>query len=297
MYAPSLLVNCLVALFITANVGMLVELFHKDAAAQQLDQALDQQVRREMLSLGWLPPRSPTLFARANQLRVSHGVELMHAERDFELSLDNGTLRGTPARQLELDAATVVIADELSLLPDGFLHRSALRRVLLCGNLSEARRPVPSLPNYRNTLLIDVHAPREYLRRLLHHEVFHFSDLADDGDVIRDDAWEALNAPTASYGHGGRALREPNGSLLLDGSAGSEQLPGFVSLYATAAVEEDKAEVFAFMLTAPDAIASMAARDPVIARKVQRMKAMVQALSEDMDDRYWLRLQRTRTHQ
>src|SRR5690606_19670716 len=130
-----------------------------------------------------------------------------------------------------------------------------LQRIVLCEDLREDVRAIPSLPNYRHTLLLDVGAPPGFLRRLIHHESFHFVDLADDGTVQRDPTWEALNPPGFVYGHGGRSMRDPAAS------EPDPALTGFVTRYAQAALEEDKAEVFAFMMTAPAALRRRAARD------------------------------------
>ena len=129
----------------------------------------------------------------------------------------------------------------------------------------------------RNTLLLDVRAEPDYLRRLLHHEVFHFVDFADDGIVLADRRWEALNRTGFSYGHGGRDMRAPEATPM------REDLPGFVSLHATSALEEEKAEIFAFMMARPDEMRRLAARDEVVAAKM----AYVASVAPNVDESFW----------
>jgi hypothetical protein len=64
------------------------------------------------------------------------------------------------------------------------------------------------------------------------------ADLADDAEVLWDPEWDRLNPPGFEDGHGGRDLRQPSSSAL------SEERAGFLTRYATSALEEDQAEIF-----------------------------------------------------
>jgi len=128
------------------------------------------------------------------------------------------------------------------------------------------------------------------VRRSFHHEVFHLIDYRDDGVVTRDPAWEALNPPGFKYAGGGRAaLADP--AMTTDPT---DKVPGFVTGYSTSAVEEDKAELFAFLVVHPAYMAKRAATDPVIRAKVARMKALLAAFCPAVDEAYWARLARVR---
>ena len=258
-------------------------------AARAAEEAVDEQARVELLALGWQPPGSGALRALHAELAVSRGVELLHVGQRFRIELGDRTLRGEPADEAPLAAATVLLADELTLYPPAFLRRIGLRRVALCGGLSENGLPIPSLPNYRHTLLIDVAGEPAFLRRLVHHEVFHFADLADDGEVLWDPQWDRLNPPDFEYGHGGRDMRQPGVSAL------SDDLPGFLTRYATSALEEDKAEVFAFLMARPGEVERRAARDTVLAGKVARVRAIVLGLDPAMDATFWARVAESRS--
>ncbi|MBW2459162.1 MAG: hypothetical protein JRI68_31990 [Deltaproteobacteria bacterium] len=273
---------CLLAVTATGVTGLFAIMFQSRlATAQQREQRLDEQVRNEMFALGWQPPESDSLRALSEQLRTRRGVEILHARTPFAVGLAHGPVAGHAADEGPLAAATVVLVDELSLLPRSFLERAGLRRVMLCAELREARRPIPSLPNYRNTLLLDAEASPSYLRRLIHHEVFHFADLADDGVVLADPGYRALTPPGFEYGSGGRTMRERSSSAFGEAPA------GFVSRYATSAIEEDKAEVFAFLMTRPAAMDQLGRRDPVVAAKAAYVRMVVALLSDELDEAFW----------
>lgn len=246
----------------------------------------DAQARATMRRIGFRPPASETLSAMAAELEASRAVELLEASAAFRIDLPNGEVVGEPARETAAAAAAAIVLDELLLLPSGFVASIGLHRIVLCEGLREDGRLIPSLPNYAHTLLLDVDAAPDFLRRLLHHEIFHFADFADDGIVKRDVSWSALNPPGFGYGFGGRSMRAPGVS------EPDPRLLGFVTPYAQAAVEEDKAEVFAFMMTTPAALRRRAERDAVLAAKMERVRTIVAALS--LDEAFWRRVELAR---
>lgn len=258
----------LCAALVTAGTGLVAEVINGERPALAHERAADDGARDGMLALGWKPPATGPVTA--------HGVEILHAQSGFELPLGHGVVSGAQASPSHLEAATRVVTEELGRLPQPFLEAAQLRRVVLCGELREGLTSIPSLPNYNRTLLLDADANETYLRRLVHHEIFHFVDLADDGSVLRDPTWLGLNAPGFVYGHGGRSMREDQKT------AGAEAPAGFVSLYATSGLEEDKAEVFAWLMTAPEQIAARGANDATIAAKAARVRTIAAQLSPEM---------------
>ena len=267
-----------VALVVTSVAGLATEMLgHREAIAEQRNRSRDQEVRGELVALGFRPPASSALRELSMRLAASHGVEILHADVEVELTLDNGVVTAGPAEERALAAATVLVVDELTRLPAELLKKSGLARVMLVTDLAEERRAIPSLPNYNRSLMLDVDASPAFMRRLLHHEVFHFIDLADDGEVLRDPAWERLNPPGFRYGAGGRAMREPSASAL------SREFPGFATRYAMSAIEEDKAELFAFLVTEPAALRDMAREDAHLAAKIAALQACLARLVPGLD--------------
>jgi len=273
-----MVVTGVIALVVTIIVGLATEMLgDREAIAEQRNRSRDQEVRAELVALGFRSPASSALRELSMRLAASHGVEILHADVEVELTLDNGVVTAGPAEERALAAATVLVVDELTRLPSELLRKSGLARVMLVTRLAEERRAIPSLPNYNRSLILDVDASPAFLRRLLHHEVFHFIDLAEDGEVLRDPAWERLNPPGFRYGSGGRTMREPAASAL------SREFPGFATRYATSAIEEDKAELFAFIVTEPAALRAMARDDAYLAAKIARLEASIAKLVPGVD--------------
>lgn len=204
--------------------------------------------------------------------RTGGDVALLEATRSFEVALGNGPLRGTTPPEAPARQAALVLARELGRYPKTFLRRVHLNGVVLCGALTESNQAIPSLPNVGGLLVLDVESTEADLVRTLHHEVFHFADLADDGRLAPDATWAALNAKDFHYGSGGRTLRSAWAART------TSDLPGFVSAYATSGVEEDKAETFAFALARPDELRTLAKSDPVLVAKVAELERRVGGL-------------------
>lgn len=271
------------ALVVTPAIGLLAARFDDPAAVQRaLAEEADHEARAQMLKRGWAPfPDHGPGSRSASRLLKSRGVELLHATKRFRLDLGGGPLRGRAASAADSAPAARVVTAELGRYPRAFLAASRFRRVLLCSGLTEGSIEIPSLPNYERTLLLDVDAKPFELRRLLDHELFHFADYADDNDVQHDAAWAKLNDHWFTYGDGGRFMRDPGSARL------TRKLPGFVTRYAKSALEEDKAETFAFMMVAPHKVVRMASRDPILKKKVHAIERQLGKLSPSIDGRFW----------
>ncbi len=123
-----------------------------------------------------------------------------------------------------------------------------------------------------------------------HHELYHVVEYRLFADFyFRDPTWLALNPPEVRYGAGGATAYGKAFQNL-----GHPQ-PGIVSRYALYGPEEDKAEVFAWMMT--PAYAARLARwvpdDPALELKRRFMVSLFSAQTDGaMDDVYFAALPR-----
>jgi len=270
----------LAALVITPTVGLLAaELRDPKAESERLAREADLSLRADLLAQGLVPvPGAANEDVRALS---ALGIEVLTAARSFQLESGDATLTGRPPTTHALAAALSPLRVELARYPRAFLERARLRRLVLCGELREGDQDIPSLPNYHGALLVDVGADAPFLRRILHHEVFHFADYADDDQLSRDPAWSALNDRDFVYGSGGRFLRHPGAGRF------TSDRPGFVSEYATSALEEDKAETFAMRMVAPRALAERTESDGVLRAKSAAVESALRKLSPALDDDFF----------
>jgi hypothetical protein len=268
-------VTVLMALVLVPLFGVVANrLYDADQVALAQASELDRRIVDELADQGFARARgTPGRLVRPFSVR---GVDVLAAARSFRLDLAGGTVTGDVPANDAVEAALVVLGQELGRYSRGCLRAVHFKRVLLCERLAESGQEIPSLPNYEQSLLLDVRGPTAFLRRLLHHELFHFLDFADDEQLAEDPAWERLNPPEFAYGLGGRSMRQPGSARL------STETPGFLSRYATSALEEDKAEVFAFLMTAPETVRKIMEHDAVVRAKVAAIGRQVVGICPDL---------------
>ena len=203
-------------------------------------------------------------------------------------------LQVAPAPEDRLRDYLPMLAEELAVYPTELMVQVQLNHVVLCTHLSlDAKQTVGLVDFGRGDLYLDVNylgVNPAYARKTIHHEFFHLLDNQSRGNKGEDADWAALNPPEFRYGEGGRAaLSNPNITTEF-----SDLTPGFLSRYSTSDVEEDKAEVFAFLIVRPNSVAERVRSDPVVRAKVARIKAQLIAFSPDMDNSFWERVNRVR---
>ncbi len=162
------------------------------------------------------------------------------------------------------------------------LQNSGLKSIYLVKDLvvnGQARSGMPE-PRTGKALYFDVsdiYLQSEdgmYMRRTFHHEFSHFTEYNLFGSYAPDDAtWTGCNNSSFRYGNGGA-------SMYADPEFAHKSHPtyGFIDGYATSAIEEDKAEMFAWYLTDAPALQKLASKDAGVACKLLQTKSLYQTL-------------------
>jgi hypothetical protein len=214
------------------------------------------------------------------------GVPVVVRDPGFPVRISTGFIDGKESTPEQVLQYAAIFVPEFSYYPVEFVHRTGLRRIVLCEALSFSGQLRTALPDFENqTLYLDVARGTNnsiYTRTVIHHEFFHLVDYADDGSVYRDDEWSSLNPGSFRYGDGGKnAQANRNTSVLTD------QYPGFLNHYSTTGVEEDKAEIFANLMVRPAYLERVIQTDPLLATKVSQMKRLLSRFSKDLDESFW----------
>lgn len=224
-----------------------------------------------------------------DSLARTHGIAIVRRGEPFPVRNPYGPIAGADAAPSALRRYEPVFVHAFGRYPVDLVRRVGLRRVVLCRDLAFAGQRRGAVPDFdHDTLYLDILRGADrpgYLSRVLHHEFFHMVDYKDDGRLYADPEWAALNPQGFRYGRGGKNAQEVRGTGVL-----TRRHPGFLNHYATTGVEEDKAEIFALLLTDPQAIARRAAVDPVVRAKVQRMRALLARFCPAVDDAFWKRV-------
>lgn len=163
--------------------------------------------------------------------------------------------------------------EEWSRYPPCWFETAQLARVIFCRELVvEPERVGGFVDTERRDLYLETSAADEvYVRRSVHHEFAHAFDRAS-ANVGSDPEWAALNPPNFEYGASGLSRVSDPAANRLDTASF-----GFVTGYATASMQEDKAELFGWLMTEPDDVRRLAARDPYLAAKWDELGARLSA--------------------
>lgn len=178
------------------------------------------------------------------------------------------------------------LTNELSIYSAKVLKSSRLSRIVLCKNLASLGEKKAGLAELHwvgftwflgNQILIDVEGTHDaYSRQVIHHELYHAIDSADDFNGLFDNEWKKLNPPSFTYE-----------ADLIQGQNQAAVRGGFISTYAMTAVHEDKAEVFSHMIVDYKGFEAAAKKDAILKRKMLRMKVLMKTVCEEFDDNFW----------
>jgi hypothetical protein len=239
-------------------------------------------------AVGLWAQRAPRKDVGAELARLAerYAIDIVADAPAFPVKTEHGVVDGKPAKHAALQAYATLFIPEFSLYPPDLVKRAQLKRIVLCEDLTFADQRRGAIPEYgSDTLYLDVsrgnYSP-SYLRKVIHHEFFHIIDYKDDGKVYADEQWAALNAPGFKYGGGGKSAQgEQNASILTD------KVPGFLTMYATTGVEEDKAEMFANLLVNFANVEKRGRKDKILAAKAERMRELLTEFCPEMNEAFW----------
>lgn len=246
-----------------------------------------------------------TALTAAAPARAATPAQLLPLEQKFGLRVialgepvvdrdRAGTITCEPPSDAALESFMPVLVQELMLYEPEVLQRAGVKRIVLCADLKDDGVHVGGLADGEDdAIFVDVEAQAAaqafYKAKAIHHELMHMIDRKDGGDIVFDPGWTALNPAGFAYDAGGRSRMGDRLQGMVDPS-----LVGFLTRYGTAALAEDKAELFSYLVVRPNYVGDRMRDDDVLRRKVERLKAELQAFLPSMDSSFWRNLEMLR---
>lgn len=221
------------------------------------------------------------------QYRQDYGIELVAEFETFPVAESGGVIDGRNAGPKNVDMVLYFLRKEFGKYPAEAIRASGLKRIVFCRDLKARGNRIAGLA-LENTGTIYMDSSTEigdeaHRRRTLHHEFFHFLDYAmhPGSDLASQPAWLAAGAPDANYGGAAGGQAGSNWA--------SHPAPGFVSHYALKAVPEDRAELFAAIMTNNLTARLLLQKDKYLAAKLQVLKDELKAFCPQLDEAFWTR--------
>jgi hypothetical protein len=185
----------------------------------------------------------------------------------------------------QVRAFAPILSAELNLYTPEIIRRSKVERIVLASELVDHGNEISGLAMLGffivDSLFIDLNDARDdfWGRKTIHHELYHAIDFNDTWYHYMDREWRQLQGKDYTY------VRR----IDFHGVAPTDKR-GFMSNYSATALAEDKAELFEHMMTEYHRVQERCKRDPVIARKVEKMKELLDDFCSDFNEAFWERI-------
>ncbi len=215
------------------------------------------------------------------------------------------TWKCTPPKAEDLEKFIPWLEEELSLYPSDFLraiHAGRLKNIFICGDLWVGNSAQPAGTNAAGWMLLGMNQflkTRYDFRSILHHELLHATEHAlgrifnSRTGLFTDPDWNTLNPKDFKYGNpliGGNDPKFKDPWFIGVMCPKKETPMHFVNFYSQAAENEDRGEVFSFLIMEYKELNRVAAINPPLQKKIKYIKKLVSQLSSTMNEDFWQKI-------
>lgn len=231
---------------------------------------------------------SPTYQKQISEIEYKYNIDIEYQNPPNSSYFGSNFVVLSEEDDNELEKYVPIFYEEFNKYPQDFIKNVDLREVAFVKNFSVDGQHRAAYPDdSQEVLFYDIYFGNydtDYQKEVIHHEFYHMIEEEINGDAYyKDPIWASFNDPNFKYGSGG--------VLAYDDPEYANAVPedGFISVYSTYGLEEDKAEVFANLMVPELAkeMYSKAANDPALDKKVKYMKDFISEHSEYMNEDFW----------
>ena len=184
-----------------------------------------------------------------------------------------------------------MINSQIDLFPQSFLRKAGLNYVMICDDiLVNASHPEGLAPSHYDqspgVFFLSLKKIKKQIdsgqsniiKHIFHHEFYHIIDSTLTKAVV-DEEWVKLNR----YPYSNKNLKANFKKILTDQK-------GFVSSYAKNDEFEDKAEVFAYLMTRHQKMKKILTQDRILYNKTKLLIQRMKSLSSEINKNFWSKL-------
>jgi hypothetical protein len=239
------------------------------------------------LAAGALVAEASPLFDQMSaQFKRDFDIQLVAENENYPLGGPGGRIDAKNTGERNGDMVLYFLRKEISKYPAELIRASGVKRLVLCRDLKVDGKRVAGVASPGNTsIYVDSTAEigdEAHRRRTLHHEFYHFLDHAQHPtDMTTNTVWKNANAPGVNYGTAAPAAKPGQHNWA------SHPAPGFISDYSLTAIPEDRAELFAALMTNNLTLRTLLQRDPYLATKTQMLKDELHQFCPAADEAFW----------
>ena len=221
---------------------------------------------------------SPTIDSLITDMYDSYGVTI-EVVNPSSTSWSTSVISFDPLSEndyAELEKYVHLFRSEFFKYPKKFIINTNLKKVVFVKNLINQSVSVAAMPDYyKENLYMDIFVgnyDKTYQRHVVHHEFYHMIEEQFNGNAYyKDPIWAKMNDPSFQYGNGGINARSS------DLEPVNHPQQGFISGYSMSGLEEDKAEIYAGLMTTEekDKLRKWAKSDKILAAKIFYLSAFL----------------------
>jgi hypothetical protein len=229
-------------------------------------------------------PSGPTLdqvIASINQSLQPYGVTATLSPPNNSYTYSTwSTLTQSNASTLQTFSS--YLTSQFSRYPVDLVTNSGLKTIGLVKNLqvsggARAAAPAPSITGMLYDVPVMTNAGSAYAEEVVSHEYWHYLDYRMQGSYSYDDPqWDSCNPGGFTYGSGGASAYGTDSGYV----PAFHPTADFISAYSEYAIEEDRAEMFGWLIYNPSADKGL--NDTGINCKINRLTAIIHQLSPAM---------------
>ena len=232
------------------------------------------------------PPILPEVQNAIEQFLYDYDLKLNYTTKITFVQHKDWWYKLEPITENDINFYLPLLVLELSLYPKNFFKKINLKNITLSNNIvfhsGNYENYRAGLPDYEENTLSLVFSCKErnikYIRNVIHHELFHYFYFMYVGPFEdKDDLWEMFNPKGFEYSMKSELWSQKE---ILSGDY--QDYDSFVSYFSKTKLEEDKAEVFSYMVTSGNDVKDLLKREGVIGKFLY-----IRQLMEKFDEKYF----------
>ena len=232
------------------------------------------------------PPILPEVQNAIEQFLYDYDLKLNYTTKITFVQHKDWWYKLEPITENDINFYLPLLVLELSLYPKNFFKKINLKNITLSNNIvfhsGNYENYRAGLPDYEENTLSLVFSCKErnikYIRNVIHHELFHYFYFMYVGPFEdKDDLWEMFNPKGFEYSMKSELWSQKE---ILSGDY--QDYDSFVSYFSKTKLEEDKAEVFSYMITSGNDVKDLLKREGVIGKFLY-----IRQLMEKFDEKYF----------
>lgn len=184
-----------------------------------------------------------------------------------------------------------LLQTEVNKYPEDFLQEAGVKSIVFCDGVSSHGLSAGGFPDPKGKAVYYNYNACKciYSKKTIHHELYHMIEAKFNGSsYYKDPVWAKLNSNDFKYGKGGRHFKWNDSNS----EKPFHPRTGFITPYATSALEEDKAEVYSalFVEEISTCLHEWISEDEILRNKVNYMKDFLLQYSDEMTPDFWANL-------